>query len=168
MIQKKVCMMGYFSVGKTSLLSQYAHSIFSEKYLTTVGVKVDKKVVTIGSQDVTLMLWDIEGEDKFCKLKKHYLRGVSGYILVADISRKNSLDKAIELSDKMVENYGNIPFTLALNKSDLTSQREITDYQVKELLNKGWDVIFTSAKNGKGVESVFNDLAEKMLLSDVG
>ncbi len=168
MIQKKICMMGYFSVGKTSLLSKYVHSIFSEKYLTTVGVKVDKKVVAIGSQDVTLMLWDIEGEDKFCKLKKHYLRGVSGYILVADITRKNSLDKAIELKEKMDANYGNIPFTLALNKNDLASQREVTDYQVKELLNKGWNVVFTSAKNGEGVESMFHDLAQKMLLSNAG
>jgi len=42
-VQKKVCMLGAYSVGKTSLVSQYVNSIFSEKYTTTIGVKIDKK-----------------------------------------------------------------------------------------------------------------------------
>jgi len=42
-IQKKICMIGAFATGKTSLVSQFVHSIFSDKYHTTVGVKIDKK-----------------------------------------------------------------------------------------------------------------------------
>ncbi len=43
MLQKKICMVGAFATGKTSLVAQFVRSIFSEKYQTTVGVKIDKK-----------------------------------------------------------------------------------------------------------------------------
>ena len=65
MIQKKICMLGGFAVGKTSLVARYVTSMFSEKYLTTVGVKIDKKQVAVDGRDVTLMLWDIYGQDDF-------------------------------------------------------------------------------------------------------
>ena len=81
MIQKKVCLLGGFAVGKTSLVSRFVTSIFSEKYLTTVGVKVDKKLVSVNGQDVTLMLWDIYGEDEFQTVQPSYLRGASGYLV---------------------------------------------------------------------------------------
>ena len=47
MTQKKVCMVGTSGVGKTSLVAKFVRSIFSDKYLTTVGVKIDKKTVTV-------------------------------------------------------------------------------------------------------------------------
>ncbi|MDH3771980.1 MAG: GTP-binding protein, partial [Nitrospirota bacterium] len=36
MIQKKVCMLGGFSVGKTSLVKRFVTGQFSEKYHTTI------------------------------------------------------------------------------------------------------------------------------------
>ena len=82
MIQKKVCMIGSFAVGKTSLVAQFVHSIYREQYLTTVGVKIDKKLVRVGDADVSLILWDLHGEDEFQKIRTAYLRGSSGFIFV--------------------------------------------------------------------------------------
>ena len=87
MLQKKICMLGGFGVGKTSLVSRFVSSMFSDKYLTTVGVKVDKKTVPIDSGEMTLMLWDIYGQDEFQTVRDSYLRGASGYLLVADGTR---------------------------------------------------------------------------------
>ena len=56
MIQKKICMVGSPSVGKTSLVARYVHSLFSDKYLSTIGVKIDKKTLRVNDRDVTLML----------------------------------------------------------------------------------------------------------------
>ena len=81
MVQKKVCMLGSFSVGKTSLVRRFVESIFSDTYLTTVGVKIDKKALQVDGNDATLMLWDIYGEDDFQKLRMSYLRGASGFLL---------------------------------------------------------------------------------------
>ncbi len=57
-------MLGGFGVGKTSLVRRYVQSIFSDTYLTTVGVKIEKKMVNVGAADVALILWDIAGEDE--------------------------------------------------------------------------------------------------------
>ena len=78
MIQKKVCVLGSFGVGKTSLVRRYVQSIFSDTYLTTVGVKVDKKTLTVDSGEVTLVLWDIAGEDDINAIRMTYVRGAGG------------------------------------------------------------------------------------------
>ena len=83
MIQKKVCMVGTSGVGKTSLVAKFVHSMFSDKYLTTVGVKIDKKTVAVDGNEVMLMIWDLAGDDGYQRLQTSYLRGTSGYLLVA-------------------------------------------------------------------------------------
>ena len=95
MIQKKVCMIGTFAVGKTSLVRQFVESVYSEKYHTTVGVKVDKKIVTVGENEVTLVLWDIEGAETGLELRQSYLRGAAGYLLVADGTRPDTIATAV-------------------------------------------------------------------------
>ncbi|MEL6139583.1 MAG: Rab family GTPase, partial [Cyanobacteria bacterium J06628_6] len=118
MLQKKICMVGAFAVGKTSLVAQYVRGIYSEKYHTTIGVKIDKKVVEIGGQTLNLVLWDIHGEDEYQNVRMSYLRGTAAYLLVADGTRRASLDVALNLRAKVVENIGHLPFVLVLNKAD--------------------------------------------------
>jgi len=84
MIQKKICLLGGFGVGKTSLISRYVHSMFSDKYLTTVGVKIDKKSVTIDGTEVDLVIWDIYGQDDYQKVRMSYLRGIVGQELALE------------------------------------------------------------------------------------
>jgi len=91
-LQKKICMLGGFSVGKTSLVKRYVQSVFSETYLTTVGVKIDKKTVDLPERSVNLILWDLAGEDDIGSLRITYLRGAAGYVLVADGTRPATLD----------------------------------------------------------------------------
>ena len=95
MIQKKICMIGAFAVGKTSLVEQFVTSLFSEKYQTTMGVKIDKKLVHVMGCDMSMILWDLYGEDEFQKIRRSYLRGAAGYLLVADGSRGDTLTKEI-------------------------------------------------------------------------
>src|SRR5688572_18423339 len=118
MIQKKVCMLGATGVGKTSLVSRFVTSLFSDKYLTTIGVKVDKKTLTVDGTDVTLLLWDIYGQDEFQTVRTSYLRGASGYLLVADGTRQLTLDTARELQKTAQGVIGAVPFILVLNKMD--------------------------------------------------
>jgi len=163
MIKKKICMLGAFSVGKTSLVQHFVKSMFSEKYLTTVGVKIDKKTVSVKDKEVDLLLWDIYGEDEFQKVKTSYLRGAAGCFLVVDLTRRNTLDTAFVLKERTEGAVGNIPFILVFNKSDLEDQWEIDDSTIERLSDEGFTVIRTSAKTGVGVEQSFLALAEKML-----
>jgi small GTP-binding protein len=163
MIQKKVCMLGTFAVGKTSLVRRFVESIYSDKYHTTVGVKVDKKVVKLGNNEVSLLLWDIEGTESEHELRKSYLRGAAGYLLVADGTRQDTLYKALAIQTRAEETIGKVPFLLLMNKSDLTEQWAISERETAALKEKGWEVIGTSAKTGTGVEEAFLTLAKKML-----
>jgi small GTP-binding protein len=163
MLQKKVCMLGSFSVGKTSLVRRFVESIFSEQYHTTIGVKVDKKVVRAEGRDVTLVLWDIHGEDAFQKVQISYLRGMSGYLLVADGTRRQTLEDALALSTRITETMGKIPAVLVLNKCDLTTQWEIEPDREARLAADGWKAFRSSAKTGESVEQVFSQLTLAML-----
>ncbi|MBI4851207.1 MAG: GTP-binding protein [Acidobacteria bacterium] len=163
MIQKKVCMLGAFATGKTSLVARFVKSIFSDKYHTTVGVKIDKKVLKFNEQDVMLMLWDLAGEDEFNKVQMSYLRGSAGYILVVDGTRRSTLDKAFSLQKNVEETIGKIPCVLVLNKSDLLDDWEIDSNTVEELVNKGLSIIKGSAKTGEGVEELFLSLTQKIM-----
>jgi small GTP-binding protein len=163
MLQKKVCMLGSFSVGKTSLVRRFVESIFSEHYHTTIGVKVDKKVVSAKDRDVTLVLWDVHGEDILQKVQISYLRGMSGYLLVADGTRRQTLDDALALAARITETMGIIPAVLVVNKCDLTSQWEIEPDRVARLAGDGWKIFRTSAKTGESVEEAFSELTLAML-----
>lgn len=163
MIKKKICMVGAFAVGKTSLVQRFVKSVFSEKYLTTVGVKIDKKTVDVDGDPVDLMLWDLQGEDEFQSLQVSYLRGSSGYFLVADGTREWTLEKAQELKDKVEESVGKVPFILLVNKSDLPESWEIEESKLSAMVDSGWSIIKTSAKTGQGVEEAFTKLAIKTL-----
>ncbi|MBE9052922.1 GTP-binding protein [Nostocales cyanobacterium LEGE 11386] len=163
MIQKKICMVGAFATGKTSLVSRFVHSIFSEKYHTTVGVKIDKKTLNIQENKLNFILWDIHGEDEFQKLRMSYLRGSAGYLLVVDGTRQNTLEKAFDIQQRVEEAIGKVPFILVLNKEDMTDEWEIEPTAIDAVIKKGWTVIQTSAKNGLGVEEVFQTLAKKIL-----
>jgi small GTP-binding protein len=165
-IQKKICLLGGFGVGKTSLVSQYVHSIFSDKYLTTIGVKMEKKSVTLPGTHVELMIWDIYGHDDYQKLRVSYLRGASGYLLVADGTRRATMDTAIEVQRLAEEALGRVPFILVVNKADLRDQWEIDAAALDERRRAGWRVLETSAKTGEMVEGAFSSLASDMMVAD--
>ena len=164
LIKMKICLVGAFAVGKTSLIRRYVHSLFSEKYHTTVGVKIDKKTVNIDEQtSVELIIWDLYGEDDFLTVRMSYLRGASGIFFVADGTRGHTLKVALDLQRRAEESVGRIPFIIALNKHDLEGCWEIDASEEARLSEKGVPVVKTSAKSGEAVENAFATLTQMML-----
>ena len=165
MLQNKICMLGGFGVGKTSLVSRFVSSIFSDRYLTTVGVKIDKKKVSLDLGEMTLMLWDIYGQDEFQTVRDSYLRGATGYLLVADGTRYSTLDTAVVLQKRAESVIGRVPFLLLLNKRDLDREWQVDEETLVTLADQGWRVVKTSAKTGEGVEDAFTTLAREMAIA---
>ena len=161
-LQKKICMLGGFSVGKTSLVRRYVQSIFSDTYLTTVGVKIDKKTVELADRIMNLILWDLAGEDDIASLRMSYLRGSAGYVLVADGTRPSTLEVAVTLRRRVEADYGPLPFVLLLNKNDLKEEWAITDADLDGLRRDGWWARSSSARTGEGVDDAFKDLAVRL------
>jgi small GTP-binding protein len=162
MLQKKICLLGAFGVGKTSLVRRYVDSIFSDAYLTTVGVKIDKKVLTVGTEELALILWDIAGEDEIAAVRVSYLRGAAGYLLVVDGTRPETLDTAASIQKRITAEIGAAPFFVLLNKADLVEDWAIPPERIEVLEAAGWTFRRTSAKTGDGVEETFADLAARL------
>jgi len=158
MIQKKICLLGASGVGKTSLVKQFVDGIFSEKYLTTIGVKVDKKIVDLVEKHVQLMIWDLEGIDRYCGFQTKYLRGAAAYAIITDQTRSQSLVEGMEIQN-MAREVTDAPAILVINKADLDatwhwSEKEVNGYRQQ------FDGCFTtSAKTGAEVEDMFKCIA---------
>lgn len=159
MLQKKICMLGAFAVGKTSLINRYVNSIFSEHYITTIGVKIDKKSISANGIDMSLVLWDVYGEDNHQSVLPSYLRGMAAYVLVVDPSRPATFTSASNLHQLVLETIGPRPFVLALNKSDIKSDWEIDQAIFDELNEAALATLETSAKNDINVEETYQTLA---------
>ena len=154
MLQKKICMVGMYGTGKTCLVQRYVHSLFSVKYLTTVGVKIDRREVQAKGQPTMLMLWDLEGRDETRNINPSYLRGAHGILYVVDGTRRDTFEKMFEIHDLVTGAIGDVPSVVALNKSDLDRADE------KRLSAAGFFSLPTSAKSGVGVEAAFQRLAD--------
>jgi len=162
-LKKKICLVGAFAVGKTSLVRQYVDSLFSEKYHTTVGVKIDKKQLVVNGQTLDLIIWDLHGEDDFQSVRMSYLRGASGCIYVVDGTRRTTMDTAMKLRKKVEEAIGPTPSVLAINKRDLEADWEIDPQALKDWGENHIIILKTSAKTGESVEAAFQNLGTKML-----
>lgn len=158
MIQKKVCLLGPSGVGKTSLVRQFVEGIFSDKYLTSIGVKVDKKQLMVQDQQVQLMLWDMEGIDRYCGFQPKYLRGASAYIIVVDQSRAQSLVEGLEIFNMAKEASSATPI-LAINKCDIQQPWHWDSSEIEQTASEFSRVFRTSALTGEQVEDMFRFIA---------
>lgn len=163
MVQKKICMVGVYATGKTCLVQRYVHSIFSPRYLSTVGVKIDRKEVNVRGEPLTLLLWDLEGRDGNHDVNPSYVRGAHGLIFVVDGTRRETFDQAFEIRDAITSHVGEIPCAFAFNKSDLTDEWKLTQADEDAVSARGLYGVRTSAKAGTGVEETFQWLAEATL-----
>lgn len=162
MLQRKVCLVGVPAVGKTSLVRRFVEGRFSEAYLTTIGVAISRRVVEAGpggaplAEPVTLVVWDLNGDDAFTPLRSSYARGASGVLLVADGTRPDTLGAALALHARLETELGAVlPAVVCLNKRDLDGWD--LDPAAPEL--DRFPVLETSALDGRGVEEAFARLA---------
>ncbi len=156
-------MLGSFAVGKTSLVQRFVNSIFSEKYQTTIGVKIDQKIVDVDGSEVNLLLWDIHGEDDYQKVKPAYIMGSSGCFIVVDGTRKASLEIGYELIEMAKKTAPNSVIVVLINKCDLKDEWDITNDDIAGLRSAGFEVIETSAKTNSAIDTAFYTISKLML-----
>ena len=165
MIQKKICMLGGFAVGKTSLVKRFVTGQFSDQYHTTIGVKIDQKTQKMNDTEMLLVLWDVYGEDDFQKVRASYLQGSAGYLLVIDGTRRETVEVARQLHGLAEQTMGAVPYVLLVNKFDLKESWQVEPAMYEDLASKACQVLQASAKTGAGVERAFAELAKQTLKS---
>ncbi len=159
-ISRKIALLGNHAVGKTSLISRFVENKFPENYLTTIGLKVDKKTLEVAPYTVDLVIWDIAGQENLANIPHYYLNGCNGYIYVVDLSRPSTYEN---LQSQVMLLNGILPgaeMVLAANKKDLLSPEELENVLQDFALTPD---ITTSAKTGENVEDLFSLLAKKLV-----
>ncbi|WP_461532921.1 Rab family GTPase [Sinomicrobium sp.] len=158
-ISKKIVLLGHFGVGKTSLVRRFVENTFSDNYKVTIGVHILKKEMDLPENQVNLIIWDIEGNEDITATRSSYLMGSHGFIYVFDTTRKSTFENLKRDLDHLKNNYNNVPIIVVGNKNDL-----ITSAYLKENSSLFEQVdYFTSARTGKNVELIFEDLTKKMI-----
>jgi len=165
--KKKICMIGAPSVGKTSLVRRFVFDLFSDKYLTTIGVKISQKIcppIPVPNKkpiQYTYMVWDIEGTEKMRAAVKNYYRGAAGAVLVSDLSRMDTLEVIPHLIEGFHEASPGAEIILIGNKLDLV-QSDVETLDVLDGIKSktGFQYFLTSAKSGQNVEAAFYKLSE--------
>lgn len=165
---KKICLLGDFAVGKTSLVRRFIYNRFDDQYISTIGVKVSRKTVVLPTDEqiaeVKLMVWDLAGSQTFNTVTANYLRGSSGAILVCDLTRPETLPHLTGYADQLREMVPDVQLVIAANKADLVDEQRITIDEIKAYVAEmNVPYFLTSAKGGNQVETLFRLLANMVL-----
>jgi small GTP-binding protein len=153
-------LVGHYGVGKSSLIRRFVQNIFSDSYQVTIGVHILKKTVSFKAEEITLVLWDIEGKENINQTRASYLLGTSGFIFVVDPTRDTTYQNLKEELNFLDRNYPKTPVIKLVNKSDLIDVEEFKKVLAIQQLEMDF---FSSAKTGDNVENVFMQLVTKML-----
>ena len=174
---RKICLLGDFAVGKTSLVSRYVHNVFSDRYLTTVGVKIDTRIIELsqtsgkpiapltgaefsGIRSIKLVLWDLAGAANLSAPARAYIQGTHGFLVICDGTRRATLNTALALLNSAREQIGTRPAVLLVNKQDLYESWEVDQDSLDSARSRVANVLATSAKTGANVDRAFRLLAE--------
>jgi small GTP-binding protein len=174
-IKMKVCLIGEFAVGKTSLIQRYVYDTFNDRYIQTIGAKITKKALLLRypelstSLDVDLTIWDIMGEKGFRELlKEAYFYGAQGLLAVCDMTRQDTYYELPTWISAVEKVAGTVPIVFLGNKTDLVDDRTVEDADMV-MMGESYDTCYllTSAKTGENVETAFLKIAERVAGEDV-
>ena len=161
----KILVIGEIGSGKSSIVYRLAYNSFSEKYKATIGCEFGMKSFFIDGNEIKVQLWDLAGQDRLSTISRVYCRDASGAIVVADLTDRESMQKAPLWKRSVDENVsgtdGNsIPMILCLNKVDLVHQEKPSDSTLTEIANQhGFlNAFCTSARTGESIEEALDYL----------
>lgn len=162
----KIILAGEGAVGKTTLINRFITGAFSGDYKATIGVTIFSKDLVVDSQEVSLQIWDIAGQQLFRDFRMKFFSKAQGAILVFDITVPKTLDSLHTWIDDIHNVTGEIPLILLGNKIDLSNLRAITTEEIIQFLEHHPYIgshFLTSALNGQNVEKAFTNLVSLMI-----
>lgn len=166
----KVLVIGETATGKSSLVNRLVQNMFQENYKATIGCEFGFKVIEVNGVTLRVQLWDLAGQDRLGGISRMYCRDANGALVVADITREETIAKAVKWKEEVDENVkmpdqSPIPMGLCLNKVDLVPNLALRQdkYEAGARENQFVGCWFTSAKQGTGADEALLGLVTEIL-----
>ncbi len=163
----KLILTGDFKVGKTSLIKRFIENLFSDSYISTIGVEISKKTVVMDEDTkINFVLWDIGGQiSSMAPYRHRFYEGASAAFIVIDRTRPNNLESVKRWYKELLDAVSQtIPVVIVGNKSDLHDELVITEEEIKIVAKElGFHYILTSALTGENVNEAFLYIAYRFI-----
>ena len=156
-IKYKLIVIGDENVGKTSIINRFKSNQFTGEYEPTVGLDFQSMSLYIDDQNVTLLLYDTAGQEKYRSLIPLYTKDAHIIFLIYDISNYDSFTNVEKWYDALSNvNKEEAIFFLVGNKVDLVEERKVKEEEGKEFAEQH-NFIFQeiSALTGDGIQELF-------------
>ena len=144
---------------------RYSDDMFSDGFISTIGVDFRTKRVEIDNSSVKLIVWDTAGQERFRSITKRYFRGNDAIIITYDITERSSFESVQYWMEQIDENASNTSIRyLVANKSDLKERAVVSTEEGKSLAAQyGIKFIETSAKESENINYLFNDITKELI-----
>ena len=161
----KLIILGDSCVGKSNIILRYIDNKFCEMYLLTQGMDVQNTTINLKGRKIRVQLWDTAGQEKYKSMTRNLLVKVQGFLLVYDITNKESFNNLGSWIKTIRDECGApVPIIIVGNKTDLEDKRSISKNQAMEFArSEKVEYLETSSKTGENITKAINMLVVKVL-----
>ncbi|NXD32695.1 VPS21 protein, partial [Spelaeornis formosus] len=162
-VQVKLVLLGEAAVGKSSLVLRFCSNDFNENTSPTIGAAFLTQKCRLENRVVKFEIWDTAGQERFHSLAPMYYRNAAAAVVVYDITKAASLEKAKAWVKELQRQANpNIVICLVGNKSDLDEDPRQVSREEAEAYAKEANLLFfeASAKTGANVAELFTEIAK--------
>ena len=160
-VSRKIALLGFRAVGKSSLSTHFVQGTFGERYDPTIE-NTYHKTIRFRRVHFATDIVDTAGMDEFSRLSRNASVGVHGYVMVFSLISRQSFDKIRMINESLLNLLGSptdCPRILCGSMCDLTGQRQVNREEAEELAEE-WGVPYIefSSKTGENTREVFHQL----------
>lgn len=167
----KILLIGDSGVGKSCMLLQFCDSIFTDSYISTIGVDFKLKTIVLDNQTIKLAVWDTAGQDRFRTITSSYYRNADGIMICYDVTDYDSFNNVKSWIQEITEGTQGKTYNqkqpcklLVGTKCDLIIRKAVDSISGQKLADKlEIPFIETSAKSNTNVKTAFEQLVLQIL-----
>ncbi len=121
----KICLIGDWAVGKTTLRRKYMGLSLVPNYLPTLGADFSHYRTIYQDYPFELLIWDLAGQPRFQTVRKHYFLGSFGSVVVFDVTRPETFFRMFFWIEEFYKQVKAVkPIVILGNKIDLVTSKE--------------------------------------------
>ena len=161
----RIGLLGDTEVGKTSIVKSLIEGEFDSECLPTIGLdKFEKKHCLDGGKEIKLIVWDTSGQERFRSIALKALKHIDGFVLVFDVTNKQSFDNLVDWITIIRTNFLNPIVILCGNKTDIDIEEwKVGRREIERLaIHENCKYFEISAKNSDGIVDGFTYLVNKI------